>query len=232
MITLRPSQERGHFNYEWLDTYHTFSFSDYHEPRHMAFRTLRVINEDRVAPGQGFATHSHRDMEILTYILSGQLQHRDSMGNTSIIRAGEIQKMSAGSGVTHSEFNPSETEPVHLLQIWIFPHQRDLTPEYDQKKLDPAKKKNKWRLLASDHPDAGSVLLHQDAKIFDAALEKGKTLDYKLDAKRGVWVQVTSGTLSVAGKEMREGDGAKIEKETALQFQSPTGCDFLLFDLA
>ncbi len=232
MITIRKSEARGHFDHGWLKTYHTFSFADYHDPNHVQFRSLRVINEDRVGPGEGFGNHFHSDMEIITYVLSGSLEHKDSMGNTSVIRPGEVQRMSAGTGVTHSEFNPSEKEVVHLLQIWIFPAEKSLPSGYEQKTFDVKGKTNRLRLIASQNGDQGSVTVHQNALVYDCLLGKGKSLTHELKPGRGVWVQVTKGELAFNGNVLKEGDGASAEKEAALQFSSNKETDFLLFDLA
>jgi hypothetical protein len=229
MITLRKSADRGHFNHGWLDTYHTFSFGDYHDPAHMGFRSLRVINEDRVKPGQGFPTHSHRDMEIVTYILEGALEHKDSMGNSSVIRPGMVQRMTAGTGVRHSEFNPSPTEPVHLLQIWILPDQTGLPPGYEEMKINPAP--GKLVAIASKKPLDGAVRVHQDAVIYAGSLNKGGRLDHAIAPKRGAWLQVVRGGVLLNGKALGEGDGASIEGEPKLTLSSDRGGAFVLFDL-
>ncbi|HTL47388.1 MAG TPA: pirin family protein [Verrucomicrobiae bacterium] len=231
MITLRPSRERGHFAHGWLDTYHSFSFADYHDPEHMGFRKLRVINEDKVAPGEGFPPHSHQNMEIITYILQGGLQHKDSMGNTSVIRPGEVQRMSAGTGVTHSEYNPSPKEPVHLLQIWIYPGRPGLQPGYEQKLFEPSGKKNKLRLVASPDGRDGSVTVHQNACMYDAAIEPGKSVKHAPEAGHGQWIQITHGELKLNGQKLGPGDGAAVEGEKALTFESDKGAEFILFDL-
>lgn len=231
MITLRKSQDRGHFDHGWLETYHTFSFADYYDPNHTQFRTLRVINEDYVKPGEGFGTHSHRDMEIITFILEGALEHKDSMGNTSVIKPGEIQRMTAGSSVTHSEFNPSKEDRVHLLQIWILPNQKGLTPGYEQKMIDSKKNVNQLVLIASSEPKNGSVTVHQDALVYAASLEKNKNLTYKPNSGRGVWIQVVSGDLLVNNQKLSAGDGGAIENEALLQISSAGKSEFLLFDL-
>lgn len=231
MIKIRKSRERGHFDHGWLQTYHTFSFADYHDPHHMGFRTLRVINEDIVKPGQGFGTHSHRDMEIITFILEGALEHKDSLGNTSVIRPGEIQRMTAGTGVTHSEFNPSKKDRVHLLQIWILPNQKGLEPSYEQQVIEPQKKTNRLALIASPDAREGSVKVHQDALVYLGDLEKGKSLNYQPDSGRGVWIQVADGDLFLHHQELSAGDGAAIEKEPSFQIRSPQKSTFLLLDL-
>jgi len=221
-MIIRKSQDRGHANHGWLDSYHSFSFADYYDPQWGGFRSLRVINEDRVAGGQGFGSHPHRDMEIITYVLSGQLRHKDSMGNEGIIRPGEIQKMSAGTGVVHSEFNASPKQEVHLLQIWIMPDTNGLKPAYEQDLL-PEGQQNSLLVFP--------VSIHQDAKIFRGRLSKGHELGHKLNSGRGAWVQVISGELMVNGHAVNAGDAAIAEKETNLQFTAPNKCEFLLFDL-
>ncbi len=232
MITVRKGEERGHFDHGWLNTYHSFSFADYYDPNHVQFRTLRVINEDTVQSGQGFGTHSHRDMEIITYVLKGALEHKDSMGNTSAIRPGEVQRMSAGTGVTHSEFNPSPKEPVHLLQIWILPAQKNLPPSYEQKFFDVKGKTNRLRLIASQNGEQDSVTVHQDVCVYDSLLEKGKSLSYELNKNRGAWLQITEGELELNGEILKAGDGASAEKETTLKFSANRKAEFLFFDLA
>ncbi|MFI5113094.1 MAG: pirin family protein [Terriglobales bacterium] len=235
MITLRPAAERGHFDHGWLNTYHTFSFADYHDPRHTHFRGLRVINEDTVQPGGGFGTHPHRDMEIITYILEGALAHKDSMGTGSTIVPGDVQRMSAGSGVLHSEFNHSRDELVHLLQIWIFPSEQGLKPSYEQKTFTAEEKWNRLRLVASPDASDGSVILHSDARIYGSLLEPGASVKHALAQGRGAWIQVVSGAIEVNGKRLEAGDGAGIENETLLTItgRSESGrSEFLLFDLA
>ena len=230
MITLRPSKERGHFNHGWLETYHTFSFADYYDPKHTHFRKLRVINEDTVAAGQGFGMHSHNDMEIITYILSGKIEHQDSIGNKEVIKPGEIQRMTAGSGVTHSEYNPSVTEPLHLLQIWIMPDEKGLPPGYEQKKIEDVK--NKFILIASPSPDKNSVKIHHDAKIYVCKLEKDKKAELKLENGRYAWVQATRGGVLMNGEILRAGDGAAVSGETRLDFTANQDSEILLFDLS
>jgi redox-sensitive bicupin YhaK (pirin superfamily) len=233
MITIRPSNERGHANHGWLDTYHTFSFANYYDPRFMGFRALRVINEDRVAPGQGFGTHGHNDMEILTLVLSGELEHKDSMGNTGTIRPGELQRMSAGTGVRHSEFNHSKSEPVHLLQIWIEPEARGITPSYEQRALPLEERKNVLKLLAAKNPANGAVKIYQDASLFTSVIEAGKSVTHALAAGRHAWLQVTRGAVSVNGAELSAGDGAAIANEKKLTIAAADGeTEILLFDLA
>lgn len=233
MITLRPAAERGHFDHGWLNTYHTFSFADYLDPHHMSFGPLRVINEDRVAPAMGFPTHPHRDMEIITYVLEGELSHKDSMGNGSTMRPGEVQRMSAGTGVRHSEFNSSETEPLHLLQIWIMPDSDGFPPSYEQKDFPAAEKLDWLRLVASPDGADGSVTIHQDARVYVSVLEKGKSIKHELAPKRKTWIQVARGAVLVNGKELKQGDGAGIEKEASLDVTgaSDAPAEILLFDM-
>jgi redox-sensitive bicupin YhaK (pirin superfamily) len=232
MITVRPGKERGHFDHGWLDTYHTFSFSQYHDPAHMGFRSLRVINEDRVEPGAGFPPHSHRDMEIITYVLAGGLAHKDSMGNASTIRPGNVQRMSAGTGVTHSEYNGSDTEPVHLLQIWILPQTRNLPPSYEEKVFSAADKQGRLRLVASQDARDGSARIHQDASVYASLLEPGQTVRHPLAAGRGAWIHLVSGAATVNGKLLTTGDGAAIEQEADIEIVATAATELLLFDLA
>ena len=232
MIAVLPSADRGHFDHGWLNTYHTFSFADYHDPEHMRFRALRVINEDRVAPGQGFGMHPHRDMEIITYVLDGALEHRDSLGNGSIIRPGDGQRMSAGTGILHSEFNPSRTEPVHLLQIWIFPDTRGLAPSYEQKSFPPEEKHGKWKVLAEPAPRNGAVAIHQDVKLNVAVLAAGEKISYTLAEGRYAWVQMARGAVSLNGTLLQQGDGAAVSDEHALTMIAQEEPEILLFDLA
>jgi redox-sensitive bicupin YhaK (pirin superfamily) len=232
MITIRKSEERGHLDYGWLDTYHTFSFDQYYDPAHMHFRSLRVINEDRVAPGKGFPTHSHRDMEIITYILSGALEHRDSMGNGSVIRPGDVQRMSAGTGVAHSEFNPSETEAVHLLQIWIMPRAKDLPSSYEQKYFSEDDRRGRLRLVASEDGRDGSVTIQQDARVYAAILEPDASIEHALGANRHAWIQVARGEINLNELEMSQGAGAAVREERSLNIKSAGGAELLLFDLA
>jgi redox-sensitive bicupin YhaK (pirin superfamily) len=232
MITRRPAKERGHFDHGWLDTYHSFSFSEYHDPAHMGFRALRVINEDRVDPKAGFPPHSHRDMEIITYVLAGALAHKDSMGNGSVIRPGDVQRMSAGTGVTHSEANASETDPVHLLQIWILPEKRGIIPSYEEKKFSPEEKRGRLRLVASRDAAEGSVTIHQDARVYASVLDPGRTVRHTLDRGRGAWLHLVAGAATVNGTALATGDGAAIQNESALEIQASEPTELLLFDLA
>ncbi|MHA3774587.1 pirin family protein [Verrucomicrobiota bacterium sgz303538] len=230
-VTVRRADERGHTKIGWLDSRHTFSFGEYYDPQHVAFRSLRVINDDNVAPGMGFGTHPHRDMEILTYVISGELQHRDSMGNGRIISPGELQAMSAGSGITHSEFNPSRANPVHFLQIWIIPSQRGLTPSYAEWK--PATEPTQGlTLLGSTDSANGSVQIHQDAQLFLGRVEAGQGVTHRTDSTRGLWVQVISGELEVAGEVLQPGDAVAVESAAELTLNARQQSEFLLFDLA
>jgi redox-sensitive bicupin YhaK (pirin superfamily) len=232
MITLRPANERGRADIGWLDSRHTFSFSNYFDARHMGFRALRVINEDRVAPGGGFGTHGHRDMEILSYVLSGGLQHRDSIGNGEVLRPHEWQRMSAGTGVRHSEFNASESEPVHFLQIWILPEKENLAPEYEQKMFAPAEKEGRLKLVASADGRAGSLRIHQDVSLYNALLRTGENVAHTLAPGRYAWLQVARGRVTLNGQEMSAGDGAAVSDEQSLTISAAEGSEILLFDLA
>ena len=232
MITLRESTERGHANHGWLDSYFTFSFANYYDPRHMEFRSLRVLNEDRVDPGAGFPTHPHNDMEILTYVIEGSLEHRDTMGNGSLVRAGEFQRMTAGTGVRHSEFNPSKTEPLHLLQIWILPAEMGLTPGYEQKEFPRNDRLNALRVVASPSGRDASLILHQDAEVLTAVLEAGKSVEHRLDKGRHGWVQVISGSVEINGQPSQGGDGISLSREERIVVKANEEADVLLFDLA
>jgi redox-sensitive bicupin YhaK (pirin superfamily) len=232
MITVRKSEERGHFDFGWLDTYHSFSFDQYYDPAHTHFRSLRVINEDRVQPGQGFPTHSHRDMEIITYILSGALEHRDSMGNGSVIRPGDVQRMTAGTGVSHSEFNPSKTESVHLLQIWVLPERRNLPPGYEQKTFTDEERRGTLRLIASSDGREGSVAINQDADVYAGILNANQKIDYRLEENRHAWLQIARGTIELNQTEMIQGDGAAVSGENNLRIIAHDQAELLLFDLA
>src|SRR5438045_145859 len=231
MITVRKSEERGHFDLGWLDTYHSFSFDQYYDPAHMHFRSLRVINEDRVQPGQGFPTHSHRDMEIITYILSGALEHRDSMGNGSVIRPGDVQRMTAGTGVSHSEFNSSKTEPVHLLQIWILPERRNLPPGYEQKAFTDEERRGNLRLIASADGREGSVTINQAAPVYAGMLNADQTIAYRLELNRYAWLQIARGTIELNQAELRQGGGAAVSAEGNLSIVAHAQADILLFGL-
>ena len=231
MITKRPSSERGHFDHGWLDTYHTFSFGEYNDPAHMGFRSLRVINDDRVKPGMGFGMHPHRDMEIITYVLDGQLQHKDSMGNGSVIRPGEVQYMSAGRGVTHSEFNPSKEDPLHLLQIWLLPEVSGATPRYDQKDFSDRLRPGELALLASPDGADDSIAIRQDARLFGGLLELDREIRHAIAPGRSLWLHVARGTLSVHGNVLNAGDAAAIRGEPAVHANAGASAEFLLFDL-
>jgi hypothetical protein len=232
MITIRKSAARGHFDHGWLDTYHTFSFDQYHDPAHVHFRSLRVINEDRVAAAHGFPMHAHRDMEIITYILSGELEHRDSMGNGSVIRPGDVQRMTAGTGVRHSEFNPSRTAACHLLQIWILPNARNLTPGYEQKFFGDTDRKGKLRLIASADGRQGSVTINQDARVYASLLDGGESITHQLTEHRHAWLQLARGTVSINGENLQAGDGAAITDESEITIAAEEKSELLLFDLA
>jgi hypothetical protein len=232
MITIRKADERGHFDFGWLNTYHTFSFDQYYDPKHIGFRSLRVINEDIVQPEHGFPTHGHRDMEIVTYILEGALEHRDSMGNGSIIRRGEAQRMSAGTGVRHSEANPSGDAPVHLLQIWILPEEQNLPPEYEEKKFSDDEKRNKLRLIVSPNGGDGSVRIHQDANIYASVLDEGQEVVHSLANGRSAWLQVAAGSVVLNDFALKQGDGAAVTQESNLRITAQELAEILLFDLA
>jgi len=232
MIRVRKAGERGHFDHGWLDTYHTFSFGDYYDPAHMGFRSLRVINDDRVHPGQGFGMHGHRDMEIVTYVLDGALQHKDSLGNGSIIRAGELQHMTAGTGVRHSEFNPSDKEAVHLYQIWLLPERTGLKPSYQELALSEAQKRGRFRLVASPDGADGSLTIHQDARLYLASLLPGQAVAHPIEPGRAAWLQVLRGSVNVLGNDLSAGDGLAISDENIVAARAPTDSEVLLFDLA
>ncbi|MBK9163466.1 MAG: pirin family protein [Acidobacteria bacterium] len=231
MIKIRRSDERGHANHGWLDTYHSFSFADYYDPRFMGFRALRVINEDRIEPGQGFPTHGHRDMEIVTYVIEGELSHRDSMGNGETIRPHEVQRMTAGTGVLHSEYS-SPTDRTHMLQIWLLPEKQNLQPSYEQTYFAPEEKQGKLRLVASRGGDDGSVHINQDVRLYASLLSAGDEVKHELAEGRYAWVQLISGELAVNGEVLKPGDGAAISEEKSLALKANAdGTEFLLFDL-
>ncbi len=231
-IVVRPARSRGHANHGWLDSHHTFSFANYHDPHHMGFGPLRVINEDRVQPGAGFATHGHRDMEILSYVIEGALAHKDSIGTGSVIRPGDVQVMSAGTGIRHSEFNASKVEPVHFLQIWLLPERQGLQPRYDQKTFPESEKRGRLRLIASHDARDGSLLVHQNADVFTTLLNDGQSINHKLNAGRRAWVQIVRGSADIDGVPVHTGDGAAIEGEAALAITSrERDCEILVFDL-
>ena len=232
MINIRRSNERGGGNHGWLKTRHTFSFDQYYDPRFMGFRSLRVINEDWVAPGEGFPTHPHRDMEIITYVLEGALEHKDSLGTGSVILPGDGQRMSAGTGIRHSEFNHSQSDPVHLLQIWILPDRQGHKPGYEQKSFPAAEKDGKFRVIASLDGRDGSVTIHQDAKLFVSLLQPGQELQHELGAGRAAWLQVAKGGIVLNGQKLGQGDGAAITDESQLSITGVESAEVLLFDLA
>ena len=229
MITIRKAQDRGTTRTDWLISFHTFSFGDYYDPRFMHFGTLRVINEDTVQPGKGFPTHPHRDMEIITYVTSGTLEHKDSMGNGSLIKPGEIQRMSAGTGITHSEFNHSKNELVHLLQIWILPNQKELTPSYEQKSI--AKINNQFILIGAQNPSKEAVTIHQDVKLYVAYLEPNNLIHYTFENQRKGWLQLIKGKINLNDQALSPGDGAMISSESDIQIKSLQESEFLFFDL-
>ena len=231
MLTVRKAEDRGHANHGWLDSWHTFSFADYQDPRHMGFGPLRVINDDSVQPGQGFGTHGHRDMEIITYVLEGAVEHKDSMGNGSIIRPGNVQRMSAGTGVRHSEFNPSRDERVHFLQIWIEPKITGVKPGYEEKQFGPAEKKGQLRLVASPDGREGSVTIHQDATVYASMLDGKDAVTHRLVRGRRAYVHVASGAVKVNGTALKGGDGARIENESSIELKDAREAEVLLFDL-
>ncbi len=232
MLTVRRAGDRGHANHGWLDSHHTFSFADYHDPKHMGFRGLRVINEDRVDPGAGFPTHAHRDMEILSYVLEGALEHKDSMGNGSVIRPGDVQRMSAGTGVRHSEYNGSKTEPVHFLQIWIVPARAGIDPGYEEKRFTDADKRATLRLVASPEGNDGSVTIHADARVFATTLEAGEKVQHLLRPGRHAWVHVAKGRAIVGGTTLEAGDAVSTSDAGSLALEGVDHAEALLFDLA
>jgi quercetin 2,3-dioxygenase len=232
MISIRKASERGHLNHGWLDTYHTFSFGDYYDPASMGFRSLRVMNDDRVQPGQGFGMHGHRDMEIITYVLEGSLQHNDSMGNGSIIKAGELQRMTAGTGVRHSEFNPSNDTWVHLYQIWLLPDRKGLEPSYEELVLSAEEKRGRFRLVASPDGAAGSMTIHQDARLFLASLLPNQSIAQEIEPGRAAWLQVLRGNVKLLGNDLSAGDGAAVTDENAITLQATVASEVLLFNLA
>ena len=232
MINIRRSEERGGGDYGWLNTRYTFSFNTYHDPKFMGFRSLRVINEDHVAAGQGFPMHPHRDMEIITYILEGALEHKDSLGTGSVIRPGDGQRMSAGSGIRHSEANPSKTDAAHLLQIWILPDREDIKPSYEQKAFPSEEKRGKLRLIASPDGKDGSVTIHQDARLYVTLLAPGETVTQAIEPNRHAWLQVAKGSVELNGERLKQGDGAAVSDERELTLQGTEDAEVLLFDLA
>jgi hypothetical protein len=232
LIVRRKAAERGHFNFGWLNTYHTFSFGDYYDEQHMGFRSLRVINEDRVQPGRGFPTHGHRDMEIISYVLNGALGHKDSLGNGSVIRPGDLQRMSAGTGVRHSEYNNSADEPVHFLQIWLIPSEQGIKPSYQQQTYSNEEKRGRLRLIVSPDGSKGSVSVHQDARLYAALVEPGQEISHQLEPARHGWLQVARGAVALNGQPLEAGDGAAISQETSLRIAAVEPSEILLFDLA
>lgn len=232
MIKIRKAEKRGHFDFRWLNTFHTFSFGDYYDPSFMGFRSLRVINEDFVHPGRGFPTHGHRDMEIITYILAGALEHRDSMGNGSIIRPGDVQRMTAGTGVTHSEANPSREASVHLLQIWILPARQGLEPGYEQKVFTEEQKRGRLCLIASEDGREDSVTIHQDASVYASVLSQDDEVSHQLKSGRHAWLQIAKGAVVLNGEALNQGDGAAISAEEKLVLTGREDSEVLLFDLA
>jgi quercetin 2,3-dioxygenase len=232
MIVVRPAAERGRTELAWLDSRHTFSFGGYHDARHMGFRSLRVINDDRVIAGAGFGTHGHRDMEILSYVVSGALAHKDSLGTGSVIRPGELQRMSAGSGIMHSEFNDSRAQPVHFLQIWILPQSNGIAPGYEQKAFPAAERDNRWQLIADRTGAGGSITVHQDLRLFAADLGPGPGLQHAFAAGRHGWLQVVTGSATLDGRELAAGDGVAISAERGIALTTASRAELLLFDLA
>jgi len=232
MIQIRKAEERGHADHGWLKANHTFSFAGYHDPAYMGFRSLRVMNEDRIDPGKGFGTHPHHDMEIVTYVLAGALEHQDSMGNGEVLRPGEFQRMSAGTGITHSEFNPSQSEPVHLYQIWLLPQRQGIEPSYEQKRFDDGGLNNRLRLVASPDAEFGSLRIHQDARIHLAKLASDAQVTHELSADRHAWLQVLRGNVSINDQSLRTSDGAAVNNESMLTIQATGEAEIMLFDLA
>ncbi len=232
MVIVRPAEDRGHASHGWLDSRHTFSFADYHDPKHMGFRSLRVINEDRVQAGRGFGTHPHRDMEIISYVLDGGLQHRDSIGTGSIIRPGDVQRMSAGSGVSHSEYNASQSELVHFLQIWLLPNELGIKPSYEQKAFPDAEKRGRVRVVASPDGRDASVTIHADAAVYAGLLDEGESADLHLGRDRHAWVQVARGKVRVNGRDLKAGDGAALSNEERVHVEGLDEGEILVFDLA
>ena len=230
-LTIRKSQDRGHANHGWLDSYHSFSFARYYDPEHMGYSVLRVINEDIVDGGQGFGTHPHRDMEIVTYMLSGQLRHRDNMGNGSVIGPGDVQRMTAGTGVEHSEFNASETEAAHLLQIWLLPNKNNLVPGYEDKHFTDADKHNRWCLIVSQDAREGSLMIHQDVNVYASKLTQGTHLPYDMHPHRSLYIQVAGGKINLNGEVLVAGDAAKVDQQTIIAIEALAASEVILFDL-
>lgn len=232
MIVVRKAEERGHAHHGWLNTYHTFSFANYYDPNYLGFRSLRVINEDRVIAGAGFGTHGHRDMEIITYVLEGAIEHKDSIGNGSIIQPGEVQRMSAGTGILHSEFNPSKKDPVHFLQIWIMPNEKGISPSYEQQKFDLENTTGQLQLIAANDGKNGAVTVHQDMNLYAGIFESGDRVSYSLKPQRHAWIQVARGAVLVNGVSLDNSDGAAISEERELTVEAKEKAEILLFDLA
>lgn len=232
MIAIRKSEARGHANHGWLDSYHTFSFANYYDPKYMNFRSLRVINEDVINGGKGFGTHGHTDMEIITYVLEGALEHKDSLGTGAVIKPGEVQRMSAGTGIQHSEFNHSPTDPVHLLQIWLLPDRNGLTPSYEQRDFPLAERQGRLRLVAARDAKDGAVKIHQDVDLYAAVLDKDARVSHVLQSNRYAWVQVARGSVLLNGLALEQGDGAAVSDESELVIEATADAEFLLFDLA
>ncbi len=232
MISIRRANDRGHADHGWLNTYHTFSFSDYYDPAHMGFRSLRVINEDRVAAGQGFGTHGHRDMEIVSYVLEGQLEHKDSMGNGEVLLPGQFQRITAGTGITHSEFNPSKTSATHFYQIWLLPERKGIEPSWQQRSFDKSGRHNRLQLVASRDGAEESLLIHQDAKIYLADLQDGLALHYSIPQGRHVWLQVLRGDVMANGNSLASSDAIALSDEIELNLVAKTQAEIMLFDLA
>lgn len=231
MIRIRKADDRGYADHGWLQARHTFSFAGYRAPEHMGFRSLRVMNEDRIAPGRGFGTHPHNDMEIVTYVLEGALEHRDSMGNGEVLRPGEFQRMSAGTGITHSEFNPSDSEPTHLYQIWLLPDRKSIEPSYEQKRFPAEERRNRLRLVASPGAENGALQIQQDARIFLANLDAGQMLAHELTADRHAWLQVLRGSVTLNQNDLQTSDGAAVSKESLLEIAATEDAEVMLFDL-
>ncbi|MEL7312610.1 MAG: pirin family protein [Pseudomonadota bacterium] len=232
MIAIRSAEQRGVANFGWLDSRHTFSFGHYYDPDHMGFGPLRVINEDKVEPGQGFATHGHSDMEIISYVLDGALEHKDSLGTGSIIKPGDVQRMSAGTGVRHSEYNASKTDPVHFLQIWIIPDRKGLEPSYEQTTFSQEDKQGRLRLVGSRDGRDGSVTIHQDVDLYASVLSTGDSVSHSIEAGRVGWLQVARGEVQIDGQQLKAGDGVAITGPSDLAIEAATSTEFLLFDMA
>jgi len=231
MIQIRRAAERGHANHGWLNSHHTFSFARYHDPEYMGFKTLRVLNDDAVQPGQGFGTHSHQDMEIISYVVDGAMEHKDSMGTGSVLQPGDVQRMSAGRGVTHSEFNHSPTEPLRFLQIWVLPESEGIDPGYEERHFAETEKRSRLRLIVSPDGEEGSLRIHQDVRVYASILAKSESVEHEISSGRHAWVQVVQGSLSLNGDELHEGDGAAVSDLAQLSFEGVEEAEFLIFDL-